>query len=77
MWSTYDPPDEIIETEPFDDIEAAFGICIDNDDDALELYNAYLRQAAEKIAEMQPKGPKGRTSFGKLRTKNESGKFDG
>ena len=64
MWSTNDPPDQIIETEPFDDIEAAFGICIDNDDDALELYNAYLRQAAEKIAQMQPKGAKGQKQTG-------------
>ena len=53
MWSTYDPPDEIIGTEPFDDIEAAFGIRIDNDDDALDLYDMSLREAAEKIAEMQ------------------------
>ena len=59
MWSTYDPPDELIGTEPFDDIEATFGICIDNDDDVEELYNAYLRQAAEKIAQMQPKWAKG------------------
>lgn len=53
MWSTDDPPDEIIGTEPFDDIEAAFGICIDNDDDALDLYNMNLREAAKKIADMQ------------------------
>ncbi len=48
MWSTYDPPDIIEGTEPFCDIEDAFGICID-DDDALELYNMDLDEAAKRI----------------------------
>ena len=53
MWSTDDPPDDIMETEPFRDMEAAFDICIDNDDDAEELYNMKLKEAAEKISKMQ------------------------
>ncbi len=51
MWSTNDPPDVIEGTEPFCDIEAAFGICID-EDDALELYDMNLDEAAKKIVEM-------------------------
>ena len=51
MWSTYDPPDIIEGTEPFCDIETAFGICID-EDDALQLYDMDLDVAARKIMEM-------------------------
>jgi len=53
MWSTDDPPDIIEGTEPFCDIEEAFGICIDDDDDALDLYNMKLDEAAKRIIEMQ------------------------
>ena len=53
MWSTDDPPDEIVGTDPFCDIEAAFGVCIDNDDDALDLYHMSLQEAAGRISEIQ------------------------
>ena len=52
MWSTDDPPDQIVETEPFYDIEAAFNIVID-EDDAMDLYDMYLMDAAKRIIEMQ------------------------
>lgn len=52
MWSTDDPPDQIMETGPFNDIEAAFNIVI-NEDDAMELYDMYLNDAAKKIIEIQ------------------------
>ena len=54
MWSTDDPPDMIEGTEPICDIEAAFDICID-DDEALELYDMNLEEAAHKIHEMKGK----------------------
>ncbi len=52
MWSTDDPPDEIEGTEPFDDIENAFNICI-GEDDALELYDMKLDEASKRIIEIQ------------------------
>ncbi len=52
MWSTDDPPDEIEVTEPFDDIENAFNICI-GEDDALELYDMKLDEASKRIIEIQ------------------------
>ena len=52
MWSTNDPPDIIEGTEPICDIENTFGIEI-NDDEALELYDMYLDQAARKILEIR------------------------
>ena len=52
MWSTNNPPDVIERTEPFCDIEKAFGICID-DDNAIELYDMTLEEAAKRIIEMQ------------------------
>jgi len=52
MWSTNDPPDVIEGTEPFGDIEAAFGISID-DDAALDLYDMTLKEAARRIIELQ------------------------
>ena len=52
MWSTNNPPDQIIETEPFDDIEAAFSIVID-EDDAMDLYDMFLKDAAKRIIEIQ------------------------
>lgn len=54
MWSTNDPPDVIEGTEPFDDIEDAFDICID-EDDALVLYNMQLKEAVKRIVEIQQK----------------------
>jgi len=52
MWSTDDPPDDIEGTEPFSDIEEAFGICIDGDD-AFDLYDMNLKEATKKIIEIQ------------------------
>ena len=52
MWSTNDPPDEIEDTEPFDDIQATFNIIID-EDDALDLYDMYLKEASKRIVEIQ------------------------
>ena len=52
MWSTEDPPDVIEGTEPLCDIEDAFGIQI-SDDEALELYDMHLDQAARRILEIK------------------------
>ncbi len=52
MWSTYDPPDIIEGTEPFYDIENAFNIFID-DEDALDLYDMHLDEAAKRIIEIK------------------------
>lgn len=52
MWSTNDPPDIIMGTLPFDDIEDAFGIVVDNDA-AIELYDMDLDEAARKIMDMR------------------------
>ena len=52
MWSTNDPPDEIIGTEPLGDMEAALGIRID-EDEALELYDMSLQEAAREISRMK------------------------
>jgi len=52
MWSTDDQPDEIEATDPFNDIEAAFDITID-EDDALDLYDMYLKEATKRIVEIQ------------------------
>lgn len=52
MWSTDDPPDVIEDTEPFNDIEEAFGIII-SDDDALDLYDMYLEEAVKRIVEIK------------------------
>jgi len=52
MWSTNDPPDIIEGTEPLCDIEAAFDIRI-TDDDALDLYDMDLDEAARKIIEIK------------------------
>jgi hypothetical protein len=54
MWSTNDPPDLIEGTEPLCDIEEAFGIQI-TDDEALELYDMNLAQAARMIVEIRKK----------------------
>jgi hypothetical protein len=54
MWSTDDPPDEIEGSDPFNDIEKAFDISID-DEDALELYDMTLKEAVIRILEIQGK----------------------
>jgi len=54
MWSTNDPPDVIEDTEPFCDIEDVFNISI-NEDDALDLYDMNLNNAAKFIIEIQKK----------------------
>ena len=55
MWSTNDPPDQIEGTGPFDDIETAFNIVI-YEDDAIDLYDMFLEDAAKKIVEIQERG---------------------
>lgn len=52
MWSTNDPPDEIEGTEPFNDIENAFNICI-GEEDALALYDMKLDEASKRIIEIK------------------------
>jgi len=52
MWSTDDPPDIIEDTEPFNDIEIAFNITI-NDDEALDLYDMDLKEATKRIMDLQ------------------------
>jgi hypothetical protein len=52
MWSTNEPPDQIEGTEPFDDIETAFNIVID-EDDVMGLYDMYLKDATKRIIEIQ------------------------
>ena len=52
MWSTDDPPDQIEGTDPFLDVETAFNIAID-DEDALDLYDMDLKDAAKRIMELQ------------------------
>jgi len=52
MWSTWNPPDIIEGTKPFRDIEAAFGIRID-EDDALAFYDMDLEQATKKIVKIK------------------------
>lgn len=51
MWSTTNLPDIIEDTPPFNDIEKAFNILID-EDDCLELYDMDLAEATDKIANM-------------------------
>ncbi len=55
MWSTNNPPDIIEGTKPFEDIEAAFGITIE-DDEALDLYDMTLQEAVQRICELQRRG---------------------
>lgn len=52
MWSTNNPPDIIEGTKPLENIEDAFGIIID-EDEALELYDMTLQEAARRIIELQ------------------------
>ena len=52
MWSTNEPPDEIEGTEPFNDVEEAFDITID-DEDSLDLYDMTLKEASIRVLEIQ------------------------
>jgi len=52
MWSTDDPPDIIEGTDPICDIEDALDIQI-SDNEALELYDMHLDQAALMILEIR------------------------
>jgi hypothetical protein len=54
MWSSRNPPDIIEGTKPICDIEAAFGIEI-SDEEALELYDMDMNQAAQKILDITRK----------------------
>jgi hypothetical protein len=49
MWSITAPPDIIEDTLPFQDIEKAFNISID-EDECLELYDMDLAEATDKMA---------------------------
>ena len=55
MWSTNNLPDILEGTEPFEAIEAAFGIVID-ENEALELYDMTLQEAAKRISDLQRQG---------------------
>lgn len=57
MWSTSDPPDTIEGTEPIRDIENTFGIQV-RDDEALNLYDMDLAQAAQTILEIRDRKSK-------------------
>ena len=52
MWSTYDPPDIVEGTQPFQEIENAFGITIE-DDDAFEMYDMALNEAFIRIQQIK------------------------
>jgi hypothetical protein len=52
MWSTNEPPDQIEYTEPFEDIEEAFGIDI-SEEDSLDLYDMTLKEASIRVLEIQ------------------------
>lgn len=52
MWSTNNPPDTILDTQPISDIENAFNIEID-EDEAMEMYDMTLDEAIKKIMEME------------------------
>ena len=51
MWSTTNPPETIVDTEPIYDLEDAFDISL-NDDDCMELYDMELKDASAKIADI-------------------------
>ncbi len=48
MWSTFNPPDDIYNSNQILSIEKAFNIEL-SEDDALELYGMELEEAAKKI----------------------------
>jgi hypothetical protein len=52
MWSTNNPPDTLLDTQPICDIEDAFNIEID-EDMAMEIYDMTLNEATKKIMAMK------------------------
>ena len=52
MWSTYNPPDSLCDTNQIQDIENAFGIEL-NEEEAVELYDMFLKEAAKRIIELK------------------------
>ena len=52
MWSTNDPPDVVEGTQPFQDIEKAFSIIIE-DDDAFEMYEMTLSETLIRIQQIK------------------------
>lgn len=52
MWSTNNPPDTLLDTQPIYDIENAFNIEID-EDEVMEIYDMTLDEAVKKITEMK------------------------
>jgi len=52
MWSTHDPPDIVEGTQPFQDIERAFGIIIE-DDDAFDMYDMTLDETLVRIQQIK------------------------
>jgi hypothetical protein len=62
MWSTNDPPDIVEGTQPFQDIEKAFSIIIE-DNDAFKMYEMTLKEALIRIQEIQKRQDKKHISF--------------
>jgi len=52
MWSTNNPPDTLLDTQPICDIEGAFNIKID-EDMAMAIYDMTLDEAIKKIMEIK------------------------
>jgi len=52
MWSTSNPPDTILDTQPIYDIEDAFNINMD-EDLAIKIYDMDLDEAIKKIMELK------------------------
>ena len=52
MWSTNNPPDTLLDTQPIYDIENAFNIKID-EDEAMEIYDLVLDEAVKRIMSMK------------------------
>lgn len=52
MWSTNNPPDTLLDTQPIYDIEDAFNIKID-ENEAMEIYDMELDEAVKKIMEIK------------------------
>ena len=52
MWSTNNPPDTLLDTQPIYDIEDAFNIKID-EDEAMEIYDMVLDEAVKRIMSMK------------------------
>lgn len=55
MWSTYRLPDTLCDTKQIEEIEKEFGIEL-TEDEAVELYDMLLDEAAKRIVEMQKRG---------------------